>query len=63
MRNNKLPLIGTIVEATVRYESGLKKIQLRRIKSDNSQGCQWSNAEIDTYFTMDVIDWSPDVQN
>ena len=65
----KLPPLGQIVEATVRFTrnwpeclGGLKitdkTLLVRRIKSsNNSQGWQWSGSELDTQINGNVVEW------
>ena len=52
-----LPKLNVIVKAICKRADGSKEVHLiRRIKSkENAQGWQWSHAEIDTYFTLEVI--------
>lgn len=57
MKIEQLPEINKIVLAKCRKADGsIEQHLIRRIKTkDTSNGWQWSNATLDTYFTLEVI--------
>ena len=57
-REQKLPAMGTLVKAKCkRSDDSIEYHYIRRIKSDNDRGWQWSNSVVKTYFTLEVISW------
>lgn len=59
MQTNNLPPLEVIVLAKCQRSNGdMVHRKIRRIKSkDTHLGWQWSDAEINTYFTLKVISW------
>lgn len=63
--SEQLPPIGVVVEAVAIYKPyiGSQEVVkettlLRRINvKDTNKGWQWSDHEINTYYTRDVIKW------
>ncbi len=54
----KLPEMNKIVLAKVKFGSKMKEVYVKRIKSkDNSQGWQWSGADLDSYINGEIISW------
>lgn len=59
MEGFELPELNVVVSARCRtYDGKIKNHLIKRIKTkDTAKGWQWSGAEFDSYFTLEVIDW------
>lgn len=56
---NDLPEIGTVVLAECkRIDGTIEYHKVRRIKTkDTSKGWQWSGADFNSYFTLEILSW------